>query len=476
MGALRIPRKDHDVYCIDITGKPKRQLQAYIDEQLLRMHPVYGAGTVADIKRLKHNEHEWAIVTVMRKETLEEYRILYPHTAFVTATSLAVFQKDFFTKEAQVCGCERIWFDAQRQLVISEEAGTETCEEEPVTQAGRRSVIFGCKYTASQAAGIGLCIIVAAAIIVYAGWSAFYPTRQDAAPTERQDTAETEMKEEAAVTPCRFLEVIAEHTPAMQALLERYYYTDAEGVVCTFRTGSMETGITEFQNVPYRTGCALKEIVQKDRNNVVTIQTEPMIRQTAFIPAPDPAAIARFTDALKMRMVNVSATAGDTPAVPRKKSTHTIQNAPNMQNVQLTMNGLGLTLSCFVKTERIDAVLYDIEVISKRCSFGMSLLEVAVSESERLSIHAEFRQTGENDNRTKTEQMTGRSAYGIARAFGYTEETFVKEIPKQEEKPKRKPPVIPEGSVEIGKIKTGGKIKIYYRTPEGKIIGIESNS
>ena len=72
--------------------------------------------------------------------------------------------------------------------------------------------------------------------------------------------------------------------------------------------------------------------------------------------------------------------------------------------------------------------------------------------------------------------MTGRSAYGIARAFGYTEETFVKEIPKQEEKPKRKPPVIPEGSVEIGKIKTGGKIKIYYRTPEGKIIGIESNS
>jgi hypothetical protein len=79
MRALRIPRKDHDVYCIDITGKPKRQLQTYIDEQLLRIHPVYGADTVTDVKRLKYREHEWAIVTVMQKNTLEEYRILYPH-------------------------------------------------------------------------------------------------------------------------------------------------------------------------------------------------------------------------------------------------------------------------------------------------------------------------------------------------------------------------------------------------------------
>jgi len=91
MKALRIPRKDHDVYCIDITGQPKRQQQAYIDEHLLHIHPVYGADTVIDVKRSKHNGHEWAIVTVMRNNTLEEYRILYPHTAFVTANSLAVF-------------------------------------------------------------------------------------------------------------------------------------------------------------------------------------------------------------------------------------------------------------------------------------------------------------------------------------------------------------------------------------------------
>ena len=91
MRALRIPRKDHDVYCLDITGKPKRHIWEYVDEQLLRMHPVYGADTAVDVKTLKHNDHEWAIVMVMQKETLEEYRILYPHTAFVTATSLAVF-------------------------------------------------------------------------------------------------------------------------------------------------------------------------------------------------------------------------------------------------------------------------------------------------------------------------------------------------------------------------------------------------
>ena len=472
MKALRIPRKDHDVYCIDITGEPKRQLQAYIDEQLLRMHPVYGVDTAVDIKRLKHNEHEWAIITVMRKDTLEEYRILYPHTAFVTATSLAVFEKDFFTdgmKEAQVRGCERIWFDEQKQLIISEE--TENAgishnpdeipqeREEPIVRAGRKSVVFSSKRSIYQIAGIGLGVIAVIALIAYLIGTAVYSARQIAVPSEQQDTAaETEAKEALTVTPCRFLEMIAEHTPAMQAVFERYRYADAEGALCTFRSTNLENSITAFQTVPHRSGCSIREITQKDKQTVVTVQTEPAIRQATFIPTVDPAAIAAFTDALRTGIFKT-----DT-AVRRG------------QNAQITMNGLSIMLSVLVKNETIDTFLHDVEVISNLYSFGMNILEVVAAESEMLSVYAEFQQTGESDSRAKMEQITGQVPYAIAHAFGYIEKETVKSIPQQVKKTVKKDTVIPEGSVEIGKIKTAGKTKIYYRTPEGKIISIESNS
>ena len=469
MRALRIPRKDHDVYCIDITGKPKRQLQTYIDEQLLRIHPVYGADTVTDVKRLKYREHEWAIVTVMQKNTLEEYRILYPHIAFVTATSLAVFEKDFFTKEVHVCGCERIWFDEQKQIIMSEETEESDVShgfgeipqerEVPVTHAGRRSVVFSSKRSIYQITGIGLGVIAVIALIAYIIGTAAYSARQITVPPEHQDTAaETEAKETLTVTPCRFLEIIAEHTPAMQAVFERYRYADAEGVLCTFRSNSLENSITAFQTVPYRTGCFIKEIVQKNKKTVFTVQTEPTIQQVTFILATDPAAIAGFTDALRTGIFKT-----DT-AVRRG------------QNAQITMNGLSIMLSVLVKNETIDTFLHDVEVISSRYSFGMNILEVVAAESEMLSVYAEFQQTDGNDSRTKAERITRHVPYTIAHAFGYAKKGTTKPIPQQIENPVKKDTVIPEGSVEIGKIQTDGKVKIYYRTPEGTIINIDSNS
>jgi len=464
MRALCIPRKDHDVYCINITGKSKRQQQAYIDEQLLRMHPVYGADTAVDVKKIKHNGHEWAIITVMQKETLEEYRILHPHTAFVTATSLAVFKKDFFTKEVHVCGDERIWFDGQRQLILSEETGEAgiSCKpseipqkrEEPVVHTGWRNVVFSRRQRMYVSVRIG--VIAAAVLITYIVWTAAYSARQTTVPPAHQDTAaEIETKETFTVTPSRFLEVIAEHVPAMHAVFERYRYDDTEGALCTFRIRSLATGITEFQTVPHRTGCSIKEIAQKDKENIITLQTEPAIMQPVSIPDVDPAAIAGFTDALKTGIVKT-----DT-AIRRG------------QKARITMNGLSITLSARVKREFIDTFLHDIEIISRRYFFGMNVLEVVVAESEILSVHAEFRQIGEGGG--KTEQITGHVPYTIAHAFGYADKETIQEMPQQVKKTVKKDTVIPEGSVEIGKIKTNGKIKVYYRTPDGKIMIIEQD-
>ena len=66
----------------------------------------------------------------------------------------------------------------------------------------------------------------------------------------------------------------------------------------------------------------------------------------------------------------------------------------------------------------------------------------------------------------------------IARAFGYEVQKPIKgasrQIQQQPEKELKQ--TIPEGSIETGKIQTGGKIRTYYRIPDGKIIIIESKS
>ncbi|MFC1237859.1 hypothetical protein ACFGOO_00315 [Treponema vincentii] len=498
MKALRIPRKDHDVYCIDITNiSAKSKLHTYIHEQLLLIHPIYGADTAVDIKKLKYKEREWAVVTVMQKETLNEYRILYPHTSFVTATTLAIFEKDFFTKEAHLCGQERIWFDAQQQLIISEETGTEeygknehqadiredetSCvtisgeamrisgeqgenpqeREEPVSRAGRRSVVFARTWNLYKTAVIGIGVILTAALIAYMLWAtAYHPQQEPIQPEQQAASSEISAEKIPTVTPIRFLEVIAKHTPSMQAVLERYRYTSADGVLCTFRSNSLENSITVFQTIPHRTGCAIKEITQKDKETVVTIQTEPDIPEAVFTQTADPAVVAGFTDTLKAGIMK-------TDAVVKHE-----------RNMQITMNGLSIALSALIKIETIDAFMHDIELISGRYSFGINLLEVAAVDGKILSVHTEFQQIEKSGSKME-ETAAYTSEYSspvIARAFGYTEKETEKELTRQVKTPAKENTAIPEGSIEIGKIQTNGKIKIYYRTPEGKIISIETNS
>ena len=116
--------------------------------------------------------------------------------------------------------------------------------------------------------------------------------------------------------------------------------------------------------------------------------------------------------------------------------------------------------------------------------FGIIVLEVLIAEKGMLSVHAEFRKSVGNIIDKEQEHKAGHSMQVIARAFGYAEPASVKEVPVPIQTVQNhaavesvvSAPVIPEGSVEIGKIKTGEKTKIYYRTPDGKIMSVESNS
>ena len=486
MKTLRIPRKDHDVYCIDITGKPWREVQAYIEKQLVLLHPVVGTDTISDIKRLKYNEHEWALVTVMQRAVLEEYRILYPRIPFVTATSLAVFKKDFFAQKAQECGCERIWFDAQAQLIVSEEyriMDGKQEQEELVRCTERRSIVFTSKQRVPLLIGIGIGIVLTVLLAVYAVWTAHKAVLVPVVQPKFQAAAEREAAKVPYITAVRFLEIIADRTPAMHAVLERYRFADTEGLLCTFRGMSLEAIVSVFEAVPYRTGCVVKELIQNDRETVVTIQTEPVNRAESWSTAAEPAVLAGFMDALKADVLETKGV----KALQTEDSGKIIKNdiaAASVHSLQITMSGGDIMLIALVKTAGIDAFLYTIETVCNQYRFGIIVLEVLIAEKGMLSVHAEFRKSVGNIIDKEQEHKAGHSMQVIARAFGYAEPASVKEVPVPIQTVQNhavvesvvSAPVIPEGSVEIGKIKTGEKTKIYYRTPDGKIMSVESNS
>lgn len=486
MKVLRIPRKDHDVYCIDISGKQKKEVQVYIKEQLVLLHPVYGTDTIIDIKRLRHNGHEWAMVTVMQQEVLEEYRILYPRIPFVTATSLAIAEKDFFIREeTYICGSERIWFDARTQLIVSEECEMiedEQEQEETVPYTEWRSLVFIRKRKMPLLVGIGIGMVVAAVFIVYVVRTAVYAPQLHTLLPEAQTAAESETIEIPYITPVRFLDIIAEHTPPMHAILEHWRFSDADGLLCTFRGTSLEAIISGFEAVPYRTGCTMKDLIQKDKETVVTVQTEPDNRSIVWSAAPESKILAGFMDALKAEVLKnekLEALHGGHSAQAVQKE----HAAMAVHNLQITLSGSDIALASLVRTAVIDAFLYSIETLCNRYQFGITALDVVVAEGGWLSVYAEFRQGSNNNLPGKQEHIRQDSSQTIAKAFGYVETLPAKEVPKPTQTVQKSAaagvsvplPTIPEGSVEIGKIKTGGKVKTYYRTLDGKIITIESS-
>lgn len=486
MKVLRIPRKDHDVYCIDISGKQKKEAQVYIKEQLVLLHPVYGTDTIIDIKRLRHNGHEWAMVTVMQQDVLEEYRILYPRIPFVTATSLAIAEKDFFIREeTYICGSERIWFDARTQLIVSEECEMiedKQEQEETIPYTKWRSIVFIRERKMPLPVSIGIGIVLAALFIVYGVRETVYTPQLHTAPLEIQTAAESGITAIPYITAVRFLEIIADHISPMYAVLEHYRFSDADELLCTFRGTSVETIISGFEAVPYRTGCTMKDLIQKDKETVVTVQTEPDNRSIVWSAAPEPKILAGFMDALKAEVLKnekLEALHGGHSAQAVQKE----HAAMAVRNLQITLSGSDIALASLVRTAVIDAFLYSIETLCNRYQFGITALDVVVAEGGWLSVYAEFRQGSANNPLEKQEHKGQYPEQAIAKAFGYVETLPAKEVPKPTQTVQKSAaagvsvplPTIPEGSVEIGKIKTGGKVKTYYRTLDGKIITIESS-
>ena len=120
MKKIIIPRKDHEVYFISAPEDIKRKsIRPFIYEQLQKLHPTFSDTSVFDWQHLAINNLQWFMVTVMDRETFEEYRILHKGAAFFTNTAIAIHKKGFINGGINVIDDELIGFDIENNRPVS---------------------------------------------------------------------------------------------------------------------------------------------------------------------------------------------------------------------------------------------------------------------------------------------------------------------------------------------------------------------
>jgi len=120
MKKIIIPRKDHEVYFISAPDDLKRKfVRQFVYEQLQKLHPGFSDASVFDWQYHAFNNSQWIMVTVMDRETFEEYRILNRRAAFFTNTAIAVRKKDFTNSGINTIDDEQIGFDCENNKPVS---------------------------------------------------------------------------------------------------------------------------------------------------------------------------------------------------------------------------------------------------------------------------------------------------------------------------------------------------------------------
>jgi hypothetical protein len=141
MKKIIIPRKDHEVYFISAPNDLKRKfIHQFVYEQLQKLHPAFSETSVFDWQYLVFNNSQWIMVTVMNRETLEEYRILNKRAAFFTNTAIAVRKKDFTNSGINTIDDEQIGFDSENNKPVSFPLETEKESGTPAQEAALSSI------------------------------------------------------------------------------------------------------------------------------------------------------------------------------------------------------------------------------------------------------------------------------------------------------------------------------------------------
>jgi hypothetical protein len=129
------------VYFVSAPADLKRKfVSQFVYEQLKKLHPAFSEASVFDWQYLVFNNSQWIMVTVMDRETIEEYRILHRGAAFFTNTAIAVHKKDFTNNGINTIDDERIGFDVENNKPVSLPLESEKRNETPSQEAALKAI------------------------------------------------------------------------------------------------------------------------------------------------------------------------------------------------------------------------------------------------------------------------------------------------------------------------------------------------
>jgi hypothetical protein len=129
------------VYFVSAPGDLKRKfIRLFVYEQLKKLHPAFSEASVFDWQYLVLNNSQWIMVTVMNRDTIEEYRILHRGAAFFTNTAIAVRKKDFTNNGINTIDDEPIGFDIEDNKPISFQLEIEKRSGAPSQEAALKTL------------------------------------------------------------------------------------------------------------------------------------------------------------------------------------------------------------------------------------------------------------------------------------------------------------------------------------------------
>lgn len=457
MKAVQLPRKDYDVYFIPITGIKRREQRTFAEQQLLLLHPGYDENSYeTDFKLIRHTGTEWLLVTVIKKTLLEEYRILYPQTPFVTGAARAVYNPAFFTTGLQEYVDELLRYDMDRNTLSSEEKpAASTVKEQTVTHVLHKSIVY--KNRPRHRKALLIAVMLFAMIIP----AVFTVLRLHTVPQKsRSDMLPQDSSAALPVLPtaAHILEAIASRAVQTGIVLTQYRLQNGL-LQCRTEGEKLEPLTSLFNGIPYTDTVAVQEI--RTVENGYAVQLEAVL--TA-------AAVPLFTTAESTKAETDSAA----HCIEHLKETVTRQNG-KITDLSLAA-GADVMLTAAIPIDGIDRFLSEAEQAAVQYSFGIDELSIS-AQHDVLAVYIVYRM-----QEVHTPLFMPEGSIAIAQAFRkgstvsdkkQTQKTAGQTTIPQRPKEQKRTSAIPEGSVQIGKIEKEGTVKTYYRTPDGKIVTAE---
>ncbi|MEL3906609.1 MAG: hypothetical protein P1P65_06235 [Treponema sp.] len=457
MKAMQLPRKDYDVYFVPISGIKRREQRTFAAQQLILLHPGYDENSYeTDFKLVRHTGTEWLLVTVIKKTLLEEYRILYPQTPFVTGAARAVYDPAFFTTGLQEYADELLRYDADRNMLSSEEKpAASTVKEQTVTHVLHKSIVY--KNRPRHRKALLIAVMLFAMIIP----AVFTVLRLHTVPQKnRPDMLPQDSSAALPVLPtaAHILEAIASRAVQTGIVLTQYRLQNGL-LQCRTEGEKLEPLTTLLNGMPYTDTVSVQEITAAESSYAV--------RLSAVLTAE---AVPLFTTAESTKAETVSAA----HCIERLKKTVTKQNG---RITALSLSGsTDFMITADIPVDGIDGFLHEAEHTALHYSFGIDELSIS-AQHDVLAVHIVYRM-----QEAHTPLFMPEGSIAIAQAFRkgstvsdkkQTQKTAGQTTIPQRPKEQNRTSTIPEGSVQIGKIEKEGTVKTYYRTPDGKIVTAE---